>query len=407
MATRLYGIVWRWHFLAGLVAAPLLLIVAVTGVLYAFAPEISLALDREVRTVAAATGPRRLDASVGAARALAPPCEPTGITVHADRDRTAEVECEDGRMAYVDPYRAVVKGTRTEGNWFLDAVFALHTSLMLEEPGELAIEWAASIAVWLLLTGAYLWWPRGRGGGRFWPRAGASRRIWLRDLHAVFGLYAGPVLLALAATGLMMTQLAGGERWDRLVEARPPAPKSAVRDGAERLSLDAVMAAANAVDSRWDVRIPLPQKPDASYAVRFGAGDSGTPSAVRRVYVDAYSGRRLGEIGWEQRSVFSKIDASTYAIHVGVILGWPGRIAVTLAALILALLCVTGPWMWWRRRPAGKLGIPPRAQRFHWPLVAAAVALGWLLPMLGWTIVAIAGLELAARGVRRARARSL
>ncbi len=403
MATRLYGIVWRWHFLAGLAACPVLVVIALTGALYAFAPELEVALDREVRTTPITAGPARLDAAVAAAAAITPPCAPTWITVHADRARTAEVFCADGRTAYVDPRRAEVRGTRRGGSRFLRGVFDLHWALMLGERGRLIIEWATSIAVLLFLSGAYLWWPRRRAVGRFWPRGGTSGRARLRDLHAVAGAYAVPVLLAIAATGLGWTRLAGEDRWHRLLEPAPAPPTSVPRPDMARIGLDAAVAAAGMTGTERELGLALPSAVDAAYAVRLWSADNGTPSAVRIIYVDAYRGGRLGERGWDDRSMLAKLDASSYPIHTGALLGWPGRIAVTLAALTLALLCVTGPWMWWRRRPAGRLGVPPPARRWSWPLLAAVAALGLALPALGWTLLVIALLELARLAVRHLR----
>jgi uncharacterized iron-regulated membrane protein len=88
-----------------------------------------------------------------------------------------------------------------------------------------------------------------------------------------------------------------------------------------------------------------------------------------------------------------------YAIHVGAILGLPGRILACLASVMLAALCITGPWMWWKRRPNGKLGIPPRAERFSWPLLVGFAGLGWLLPAVGYTLLAIVAFELGRAGV--------
>src|SRR5687768_14375649 len=145
MATRIYGIVWRWHFFAGLAACPVLALIAFTGALYAFAPEIEVALDRDVRTVPVADGPRQFDGAVAAAHAIMPACKPTWITVRGDRTRSAEVSCDDGRTVYVDPHRAQVIGSRRGGSRFLAIVFDLHWELMLGEPGRLVIEWATSI----------------------------------------------------------------------------------------------------------------------------------------------------------------------------------------------------------------------------------------------------------------------
>src|SRR5688500_11471452 len=38
---RLYRVIWRWHFYAGLIVSPILLVAAITGALYVFHAELS------------------------------------------------------------------------------------------------------------------------------------------------------------------------------------------------------------------------------------------------------------------------------------------------------------------------------------------------------------------------------
>jgi len=51
---------------------------------------------------------------------------------------------------------------------------------------------------------------------------------------------------------------------------------------------------------------------------------------------------------------------------------------------------VTGVWMWWERRPRGKLGLPRRvdARRPRW-LVATVAATSIFLPALGLSVVVV------------------
>jgi uncharacterized iron-regulated membrane protein len=82
------------------------------------------------------------------------------------------------------------------------------------------------------------------------------------------------------------------------------------------------------------------------------------------------------------------------AFHIGSLIGLPGQIRACLAAVILAGLTITGPWMWWKRRPRKKLGVPPSADHVPRGLLVAVAALGWLLPTVGWTLIAVLGIEL-------------
>lgn len=416
MATRLYGILWRWHFLVGLATFPVLVVVAVTGALYAFQPELDRQLSPELLKVAEPEPPARrrpLDELIEVAPRT---CRPSAVYVPAARDRSVSISCEGGgqRAAFVDPYRARLLGERDAAATFFGVVFALHWELLLGDPGRLVIEWATSWAILLMISGAALWWPRGRrrGGGVWWPRRTLAGRAWMRDLHAVLGAYALPVLLAIAATGLLWTLRAGGDRWHPLTEdavhtAWDHPPRSTVMPGQPRIGLGAAATAAG-IDpdaNRLMIYTKPPAAPDDAYVFYLYDDTYATPSAERSIWIDAYSGARLLDLGWSDRSIAGKLDSAKYGIHVGALLGLPGRILACTAALILATLCMLGPWMWWKRRPRGELGVPPPARRRPWLLLGPLVAVGWLLPLVGWTLIAIVAIELAARLVRLVRRR--
>lgn len=407
MTTRLYGIVWRWHFAAGLAACPVLVVLALTGAIYTFQVELERAWKPSLFAVA--PGDARLPIEALVARVPAS-CAPASVVRDPDPAVAVMVWCTvvDGGLARwgVDPYRGGVGGPDDFNRSFFGVVFALHWELLLGERGRLIVEWATSWAVLVMASGAYLWWPRGRRAGTWWPRRLAGRQR-LRDLHAVAGAYALPVLLAVAATGLCWTRLAGGDRWSRVAndaseETWEKPPKSAVHGA--RIGVDRALAAARIEpgDPRA-VYVALPQAADDPYVMYAYATDHSSPSAARSTWVDAYSGAVLRTVGWTELSTMGAVSNALYAVHVGSIAGLPGRIGVLLAALVLAGLCATGPWMWWKRRPRGGLGIPPPARRAPWPLYALIAGLGWLLPMVGYTLLVVVALEAIAWLVRRAR----
>src|SRR5205814_1518123 len=57
-----------------------------------------------------------------------------------------------------------------------------------------------------------------------------------------------------------------------------------------------------------------------------------------------------------------------YPLHVGSIWGLPTKFLWLVTCVILMTLPVTGIWMWWQRRPTGRLGLPHRvnASRPRW-----------------------------------------
>ncbi|MEP1080322.1 PepSY domain-containing protein [Leptolyngbya sp. PL-A3] len=48
---RFYRTVWRWHFYAGLFVIPFMLILAITGIIYLFKPQLDAAMYRNLMFV--------------------------------------------------------------------------------------------------------------------------------------------------------------------------------------------------------------------------------------------------------------------------------------------------------------------------------------------------------------------
>src|SRR3546814_20433184 len=82
----------------------------------------------------------------------------------------------------------------------------IHGSLLMGVGGGILVELAASWAMVLILTGLYLWWPRGRGlAGVVWPRLSLGGRAAVRDLHAVHGIWVSGLALILLVTARLGT----------------------------------------------------------------------------------------------------------------------------------------------------------------------------------------------------------
>ncbi|MEY8843094.1 PepSY-associated TM helix domain-containing protein, partial [Cribrihabitans sp. XS_ASV171] len=113
-----YRAVWRWHFIAGLVVLPFILILAVTGGIYLFKDEINNAAHGSLRFVEAghaALPPSEITAAAlaahpGTLRAYTPPPA-------ANRSAEVDIVGADGlrNTVYVDPYDGRVLGTLWDG----------------------------------------------------------------------------------------------------------------------------------------------------------------------------------------------------------------------------------------------------------------------------------------------------
>ncbi|NMI19130.1 PepSY-associated TM helix domain-containing protein [Xanthomonas hortorum] len=215
---RFYRAVWRWHFYAGLLVLPFIIWLALTGAAFLYQDAIDRSVHHGLKVVP--VGALRVSAQhlVDAAQ------RSDGgtlfrYTTPSRADASAEIGLVDAHgmrhVVYVDPYRARVLGTLPEHGTLGWTIRRLHS---LELIGPLArglIEMAAGWAIMLVLTGMYLWWPRGRRGGVLSVRGKPAQRLFWRDLHAVTGASVGAVLLFLALTGMPWSWLWGAQvnRW--------------------------------------------------------------------------------------------------------------------------------------------------------------------------------------------------
>lgn len=72
----------------------------------------------------------------------------------------------------------------------------------------------------------------------------------------------------------------------------------------------------------------------------------------KNLFYDGIDGRYLGEIlPWEGTAADIFLQAQ-FPLHSGRILGLPGRILISLMGLVVAMLSVTGVYIWWKKRAA-------------------------------------------------------
>ncbi len=446
---RLYRTIWRWHFYAGLIVAPFLLILSVTGAIYLFNDELNDALMPElqfVQPVAAPLPPSRLIAAATAAV----PGVPTRIDMPAAPDRPAKVYVRsaagDPRQVMVDPASARVLGSYVYTRTLVGFADVMHGSLTFGPWGDAVVELAACWALVLIVTGLFLWWPRGRKSlaGIVWPRLAARGRIFWRDLHAVTGVWTVALIAFLLLTGLpwavvqgplvrgVVTALGVGNEVDRFSYV-PAASKSMgealgrvpwsqemmpmpasdlahaghggeshvpkVADltavvGADRIALE---AAARGLTR--DYRLYLPSGPAGIYTVLTFPG---RPEGQRTLQFDRWSGRLIGENGWGRYGVGAKAIELGVQIHMGRYFGLANQLLMLLPCIAIIVLVVSGVTMWCRRRPKGSLGAPPpmSGARLR-SVMTVLIAAGIFLPLFGASLIVLAVGDRIVTAIRR------
>lgn len=159
----------RLHFYAGVFIGPFLLVAAVTGLAYVWAPQVEQAVYDHELHVPAAAGTVSLDQQAATAKALVPGGTLTGVRPGpAPTDSTQVIFTRPGLepsyhwTVFVDPHTGDVRGQlETYGSgqalplrgW----IDVLHRSLHLGDFGRLYTELAASWLWVVVLAGLALW----------------------------------------------------------------------------------------------------------------------------------------------------------------------------------------------------------------------------------------------------------
>ena len=231
-----YRAFWRWHFYAGLLVMPVLMLMALTGGLYLFKDEIEQFQHRSLMEVAPAAASLPPQAWSDAALAAAPG-RIAQVIPPSDAAHSARLVIEQAggarTVVFVNPHDAQVLGAIPE-NGIMQLVKRLHSLDIAGPVFNLLVEVVAGWAIVMVATGIVLWWPRGNSGGVVTVRATPAKRVFWRDLHAVTGLFAGAVIVFLAVTGMPWSAVWGKEVRKFTTEAgwgRPAVPMGAPASG--------------------------------------------------------------------------------------------------------------------------------------------------------------------------------
>lgn len=431
-----YRVVWRWHFYAGVFVMPVLMLLALTGGLYLFKDEIDGLLYRDMIRVPAVQMRAAQDAWVASAAQAAGGGRVANLVMPARDDQAIRIRVDrpDGvqKTVFVDPHTGRATGVIPAGG-FMEQVKKTHSLTLLGRPFNILVEVVAGWTIILFATGLYLWWPRGRGVATFAPQTTDSRRrsFW-RDLHALTGFYVGGVVLFLAVTGMPWSAVWGDKVMGAVKETglgRPPAPVAGAwqraqhhdapvgtgwtmegmvmtHDHAGHGGLAQVLRVADQASLARPYTVNIPKADDTAYTLMTQAT---RVQDSRSLYVDAASGRLLGDIGYDQFGAGAKAIEFGIYTHQGTQFGQANRIVMLLGCIGVWLLAISGLVMWWKRRPPNlsrrRLGAPPAppGPRARAAVLGIVLPLAILYPLTGLSLIAAVLLDRALRPMIRRR----
>ncbi|MCH5717695.1 PepSY-associated TM helix domain-containing protein [Niabella hibiscisoli] len=359
----------KLHLWLGLASGIIVVWLGITGCILAFEREIS-----------DATQPYRFVEETGSSY-LPPTVLKDSADQYLNGKETVSIEylgTRDAALAYyydeevyyqifVNPYTGHVQKVKDMSSDFFRIITMGHYELWLGQTGRMIISTATLIFLIMMITGIILWWPKNKAAAkqRFRLKWKPTTK-WRRknyDIHNVFGFYMTWIAIFLAITGLVM----GFEWFSNSVYFVTSGGKT-MPEHVHPLSDSTLAGTVNKqkmVNTIW-LGLMKQKKTDNKVGIVFphdhadaleGYVNHNLDSYFNAdfYHYDQYTGKELPTHGvyagkFETAPLSDKIARMNYDIHVGAVLGLPGKILAFFASLIAASLPITGFLIWRGRK---------------------------------------------------------
>ena len=339
------GTVNTLHLILGLGSGLLVIIVALTGCIWAFEEEIRYISQHDELFVAEQSAPRLLPSRIlVAVKAAEPSAHITQIRLFADANRATQVYTKDRQLLTLNPYTGQLLSRHDQESDWLAVNLRLHRSLLLGDIGKRIVYWNTWVFLAMLLTGLVLWLPARlqqlRAG--LIIKRGAKPAKLTYDLHSVLGFYTIPALLVIGVTGIII-----GTPNDRKKEKPVTYQKLASPQ-----MIDKAVSSAVQTDEFETVRVSLPKDEHSPLRVQVSYPTSGLRKESVFLY-DPGTGKRTKANLYQQMTFGTRFWQSDTEIHTGRMLGLTGKFLAFLASLVAVSMPITG-FMMWRNRQQKK-----------------------------------------------------
>ena len=363
------------HLWLGLTSGLLVFFISISGCMYAFKDEIfNLAHKDYLYINSPAKETIALDSLMHIAQnTLGNNHEISYVNTYSDETKTWEFKaykynpeaisyfkwCEYDFIVYINPYTGEILKVLNHKYEFFHLVKMFHWSFWLNTKyGQPIVGWSVLVFAVCLITGMVLWWPFNRKSKKrsFLIKKTKKWPTLNYDLHNVLGFYSIPVTLILSLTGMVWAF-----KWFMALVYAAANLSTVPPERSTIESSTLVTQIPNIYEHIY--QISNKTHTDA-YLIQISTKNDGARSTIgtyikltKPVYYkafmeehDRYTGELLHSKGFDDLSRGEKLIAMNYDIHIGAILGLPGKFIVFFAALIAGSLPITGFYIWWNKK---------------------------------------------------------
>jgi uncharacterized iron-regulated membrane protein len=355
MRKRIKDIVLLLHRWLGICSGLVVIIVALTGASMSFQEEYQNRFQRSFYN-ADYKGRQLLSLNVlcDSVHQYYPKEAITDIRFKAT-DNAAFIFHTKSKLISVNPATGGIQSIKDKNKDLYTVILKLHTELLLGEIGEEIVKWNVFIFFLICFSGLILWWPK---KWKYFRQSASlrlqlkNRKLFNRQLHTVLGFYALCVLTIIAITGMFWKF----ENVKKLVALATVQNVNAIKDKnvklkAEETSLlylnEVYRQAISQYPGAREIQVKPPQKGNAVIRIVMRYPYKWLRKQ-NTLYYSSIDGELLKEDLYKNYNSYDQFARSNFDLHTGRIkaLGLWSKTAYFLAALIAAMLPVTGFIMW-------------------------------------------------------------
>lgn len=355
------------HLWLGLITGLLVFIIAVTGSIYAFQEELQN-LTQPYRFVQNKTPQVLLPDTVVKIAEQALPQKTLHSVKYFNDNHSLEAVFYHRNPDYyyqvfVHPNTGEVLHIQNLDEGFFRFILKGHMYLWLPENiGRVVVLIVTIVFFLMVLSGLILWWPKNfkLAKARMWfawtKTSAWKRKNW--DLHAIIGFYACVFALLFIITGLVWVMpkfaetyhgILGGEKSMVYTE-----PTCAIQKKASTTNVLNTLYLQYQQQAHTFANIDLhPAESDSSSILIVTNPSNQTYWKSNYIFHNQYTTEVIpvnhiwGK--YNEANAADKLLRMNYDLHVGAILGLPGKVILCLASLLIASLPITGFLIWWGR----------------------------------------------------------
>jgi len=394
---------WKWHFIAGVVLMPFILLLTLTGSIYLFKSmyetytnesmmkvviqDQRLSYEKQFELVSAYTGKN-----------------PSKFVLASKENEASTFEVgkwSKKRTIYINPYTGEIQGDIKTSDTLMHKVKKLHGELLLGNLGSKVVELTASWTVVLILTGLYIWWPKNgwQLKGFFLIRFKSGKRAFFRDVHVITAFWLSIFLLITLAGGLPWTDVwgSGFKKVQKMTNSGYPKnyngkKLTSIVQNHESISLDEMIKVAKNLNLEGRVTLSIPKKKTNVFTVQNRAADI---SKQEIYHFDQYSSKEILSYTWEDVGSMRQARTWLMSFHQGLFGPWNWYLMI-IVSLLFFLSGIAGFVSYMLRKEKNDFGIPsvPASFKVGYGIIFITVLLGAFFPLFGASVVVIFLFEL-------------